>query len=352
MFRLLIGRGAEADLKPESKLVSRRHAELINGEKGWVLKDLDSDNGTFVNGIRIQSCFLKSGDKVSFADAPYRFSGSELVAEADFVGHEKSLARPNTRLGGVNRKSIISGLVGVGLVATALAVSALFFSQPQSLYEPPADLQLLLSTVKESTVTVFCDSDQGLSTGSGFAIDWDGREAPGSVIVTNYHVIEYCSGPQGQISVRGDGVEVGARLGEYSDYFEQDLAVLEVSAEFPALERAQEVGQGNWVMAVGSPAGVEKTSTTGQISRILSSSDSFGYLYTNDDYNMWVLHDAQINKGNSGGPLVNSRGQIVGVNTLDMSGAGLNGIFGSNGWPNICSTVFTCGGSNGWRQLN
>ena len=352
MFRLLVGRGPQADLNPGSKMVSRRHAELTNGDEGWVLKDLESDNGTFVNGIRIQSCFLKSGDKVSFADAPYRFSGSELVAEADFVGHEKSLARPNTRLGGVNRKSIISGLVGVGLVATALAVSALFFSQPQSLYEPPADLQLLLSTVKESTVTVFCDSDQGLSTGSGFAIDWDGREATGSVIVTNYHVIEYCSGPQGQISVRGDGVEVGARLGEYSDYFEQDLAVLEVSAEFPALERAQEVGQGNWVMAVGSPAGVEKTSTTGQISRILSSSDSFGYLYTNDDYNMWVLHDAQINKGNSGGPLVNSRGQIVGVNTLDMSGAGLNGIFGSNGWPNICSTVFTCGGSNGWRQLN
>lgn len=352
MFRLLIGRGPEADLKPESKMVSRRHAELVNGEEGWVLKDLESDNGTFVNGIRVQSCFLRSGDKVSFADAPYRFTGSELVAEADFVDHEKSMARSVGGLRGVNRKAIISALVGVGLVAAALAVPPLFFSQPQSLYEPPADLQLLLSTVKESTVTVFCDSDQGLYSGSGFAIDWDGREASDSIIVTNYHVIEYCSGSQGEISVRGDGLEVEGRLGEYSDFFHQDLAVLEVSAKFPALERAQEVGQGNWVMAVGSPAGVEKTSTTGQISRILSSSDRFRYPYTNDDYNMWVLHDAQINKGNSGGPLVNSRGQIVGVNTLDMSGAGLNGIFGSNGWPNICSTVFTCNGAQSWKQLN
>jgi S1-C subfamily serine protease len=352
MFRLLIGRGPEADLKPESKMVSRRHAELTNGDEGWVLKDLGSDNGTFVNGIRIQSCFLKSGDKVSFADAPYRFSGSELLAEADFIGNEKPIARSIAGLGGANRKLIISGLVGVGLVATALAVSPLFFSQPQSLYEPPADLQLLLSTVKESTVTVLCETDGWVSSGSGFSIDWGGRSSAGSTIVTNYHVIEDCVGQTGKILVRGNGVEVTGRLGDYSDYFEQDLAVLLVSADFPPLERAQEVGQGNWVMAVGSPAGVEKTSTTGQISRILSPNDRFSYPYTNDSYSMWVLHDAQINKGNSGGPLVNSRGQIVGVNTLDMSGAGLDGIFGSNGWPNICSTVFTCEGSNSWRQLN
>lgn len=336
MFRLLIGRGPEADLKPESKLVSRRHAELVKGEKGWMLKDLESDNGTFVNGIRIQSCFLRNGDKVSFADAAYRFIGSELVAEAE--SGEANLSSTKWRQGGrgSNRKWITAGFSGVGILAAIVALAPAVIAPAQSLYEPPADLQLLLSTVKESTVTVFCDSDQGLYSGSGFAIDWDGREASDSIIVTNYHVIEYCSGSQGEISVRGDGLEVEGRLGEYSDFFHQDLAVLEVSSKFPALERAQEVGQGNWVMAVGSPAGVEKTSTTGQISRILSSSDRFRYPYTNDDYNMWVLHDAQINKGNSGGPLVNSRGQIVGVNTLDMSGAGLNGIFGSNGWPNIC----------------
>ena len=352
MFRLLIGRGPEADLKPESKLVSRRHAELSNGESGWVLKDLGSDNGTFVNGIRVQSCFLKKGDKVSFADVPYRFTGSELLPEADFAGIEESRAASFRGTRKLSRKSLVFTSVGVGLVAAFLSVLPWLFSPPQSLYEPPEDLQLLLSSVKKSTVTVFCDSDQGLYSGSGFSIDWDGRESSDSVIVTNYHVIEYCLGPQGDISVRGDGIEVAGRLGEYSDFFHQDLAILRVSAKFPALERAQEVGQGNWVMAVGSPAGVEKTSTTGQISRILSSSDSFGYPYTNDDYNMWVLHDAQINKGNSGGPLVNSRGQIVGVNTLDMSGAGLNGIFGSNGWPNICSTVFTCNGAQSWKQLN
>jgi S1-C subfamily serine protease len=349
MFRLLVGRGPQADLRPESKMVSRRHAELVNGDEGWVLKDLQSDNGTFVNGIRIQSCFLKSGDKVSFADAAYRFSGVELVSEAESGSY--SVRRAEARLGS-NQKWIIAVVAGVVLFTTIFAVAPMVIAPPQSLYEPPADLQILLSTFKESTVTVLCETDGWVSSGSGFSIDWDGRSSAGSTIVTNYHVIEDCVGQTGKILVRGNGVEVTGRLGDYSDYFEQDLAVLLVSADFPPLERAQEVGQGNWVMAVGSPAGVEKTSTTGQISRILSSSDRFSYPYTNDSYSMWVLHDAQINKGNSGGPLVNSRGQIVGVNTLDMSGAGLDGIFGSNGWPNICSTVFTCEGSNSWRQLN
>ena len=317
-----------------------------------MLKDLESDNGTFVNGIRIQSCFLRNGDKVSFADAAYRFIGSELVAEAE--SGEANLSSTKWRRGGrgSNRKWILAGFSGVGILAAIVALAPAVIAPAQSLYEPPADLQMLLSTVKESTVTVLCETDGWVSSGSGFAIDWDGKGSTGSTIVTNYHVIEECVGAAGKILVRGNEVEVTGRLGEYSDYFEQDLAVLQVSADFPTLERAQEVGQGNWVIAVGSPSGVEQTSTTGQISKILSSSDKFRYPYTNDDYNMWVLHDAQINKGNSGGPLVNSRAQIVGVNTLDMSGAGLNGIFGSNGWPNICSTVFTCNGAQSWKQLN
>lgn len=352
MFRLLIGRSPQADLKPESRMVSRRHAELVNGQDGWILRDLQSDNGTFVNGIRIQSCFLKSGDRVNFADASYRFTGFELVVEDGFATRHAETEDENKGRFGSKKNWLVASLAGIASVATIFAVTQVFVHTPQSLYDPPSDLQRLLSNVKESTVTVFCDSDRGLYSGSGFSIDWDGRSSSGSTIVTNYHVIKYCLEPFAKISVRGNGIEAPGRLRSYSDYFHQDLAVLEVNAVFPALERAPEVGQGNWVMAVGSPSGIENTSTTGQISKILSSQDKFPYPYLSDNYNMWVLHDAQINKGNSGGPLVNSRGQIVGVNTLDMSGAGLNGIFGSNGWPNICATVFTCDGQRNWLQLN
>ena len=115
MFRLLVGRGPQADLKPESKMVSRRHAELVNGDEGWVLKDLQSDNGTFVNGIRIQSCFLKSGDKVSFADAAYRFSGVELVPEGESGAYSAKVTE--TWLGS-NQKWIIAVVAGVVLFTT------------------------------------------------------------------------------------------------------------------------------------------------------------------------------------------------------------------------------------------
>jgi len=353
MNRIMIGRDISANLRPKSRLVSRRHAELISDETGWSLRDLGSDNGTYVNGTRIQACFLKDGDRVSFADANYLFSGDELVEEVEADKKLYELRKTVAESGGrrIPRWPFAAGAGFVLLLLGVFLFRSLVVS-PQSLYEPPEDLQALLADVKASTVTVVCMSDGWVSTGSGFAVDWGTNAVSGSQIVTNYHVVEDCVGGRGEISIKTEGVEVAARLGNYSDYFSQDLAVLSTSLDVPSIPRAQEVGQGNWVLAVGSPMGVEKTSTSGQISKILDSSEVFPYPYVNDDYGMWILHDAQINSGNSGGPLVNSRGELVGVNTLDMAGAGLDGIFGSNGWPNICSTVMSCTSPNGWRILN
>lgn len=353
MDRLTIGRDVSANLRPQSRLVSRHHAELVNNETGWNLRDLGSDNGTYVNGTRIEACFLKDGDIVSFADANYLFSGDGLVEK---VGADRELNESRRTMVTKGGRGIPpwSFAVGAGFALLLLVVflARSLVVSPQSLYEPPEDLQALLADVKESTVTVVCASDGWMSTGSGFAVDWGTNVVSESQIITNYHVVEDCIGGRGEISIKTQGVEVNARLGNYSDYFSQDLAVLSTSLDVPPIPRAQEVGQGNWVLAVGSPMGVEKTSTSGQISKILDSSEVFPYPYVNDDYGMWILHDAQINSGNSGGPLVNSRGELVGVNTLDMAGAGLDGIFASNGWPNICSTVMSCTSPNGWRILN
>lgn len=353
MKTIVIGRSDGADIKPPSQLVSRRHAELRREIDGWHLRDLGSENGTFVNGVRVQECFLREGDKVGFADSRFVFLGAELLNEEDVSGAFALGREPGRGIETVKRSKFFLAAGAILLIAlTAWGVGSYLYEPPQSLYDAPSDLQELLADVKASTVTVICETDYGVATGSGFSVDWDGIDRLSSTVITNYHVIEYCEAGVGEISVRTGRAEFPAKLGNLSDYYSQDLAVLTVTEQIPPLKRAMEVGQGNWVLAVGSPMGVEQTSTSGQVSKILESGTRFGYPYTNDDFGRWVLHDARINHGNSGGPLVNSRGELVGVNTLDMSGAGLDGIFGSNGWPNICATVIQCESPNSWQQLN
>lgn len=347
MFRLVIGRGNQADVRPDSLLVSRRHAELTHEDDGWHLTDLNSDNGTYVNGVRIQTCFLRKGDTVGFADALYVFDGIELVPAEAASAEELAKSSRNSMLGmPVWAASLIGALI---VVAALVFVIPLVTGESQSLYEPPKDMQQFLADVKKSSVTVTCE---GWGQGSGFAIDWTGSSSASTTIITNFHVIEGCV-DSGVIMVKGSGFEARGRLIDYSDNFHQDLAAIEIRREVTPLKRAERVGQGNWVLAYGTPAGQDEFATTGEIVKILDSSASFAaYGYTNDDYGQWVLHNARINHGNSGGPLVNSLGQLVGVNTLDMSYADLVGIGGANGWPNICATVYSCDSPRTWRLAN
>ena len=102
-----------------------------------------------------------------------------------------------------------------------------------------------------------------------------------------------------------------------------DLAVLKIekdgltAAEFADSDQAV---VGEFVMAVGSPLGLDTTVTQGIISAVNRQVESDGVVYT------CIQTDAAINSGNSGGALVNSDGQVIGINTLKLSGSGVEGI--------------------------
>jgi 2-alkenal reductase len=145
----------------------------------------------------------------------------------------------------------------------------------------------------------------GSSSGSGVIISDQGY------ILTNYHVIEDAESLS-VILANGDerSVEV---IG--SDQF-TDLAVLKVDGELPAvaeLGNSDALKPGETVIAIGSPLGnFKNTVTTGVISATGRSLDSGnGYLLEN-----LLQTDAAINQGNSGGPLVNLAGQVIGINTM------------------------------------
>lgn len=158
----------------------------------------------------------------------------------------------------------------------------------------------------------FGRSDDGFrrqgALGSGFVISEDGY------IVTNNHVIEGAD----EINVEfEDGESLFAELiGRDPN---TDLAVLKVSSpeplKFVRFADSDEAEVGDWVIAIGNPLGFGGSVSAGIISARNRNIDMGSY----DDF---IQTDAAINRGNSGGPLFNLRGEVVGVNTAIVSPSG------------------------------
>ena len=152
---------------------------------------------------------------------------------------------------------------------------------------------------------------RGTSLGSGFVIDGDGY------IITNNHVIQ---GAEDITVILRDDTQLKAKLiGSDSRI---DVALLKVEPPnkkpLPAIKwgDSDKARVGDWVIAIGNPFGLGHSVTAGIISaRGRSLNDSL------DDY---LQTDAAINKGNSGGPLFNADGEVIGVNTAIYSPSGTN----------------------------
>ena len=150
--------------------------------------------------------------------------------------------------------------------------------------------------------------------GSGFIV------SPKGFILTNYHVVEDAAritvGLQSGEKYRGSVVGFDA---------ETDVAVIkiEVPKDLPTVtlgdSNAAQVG--DWVLAMGSPFGLDQTVTAGIISKKERENPSFNV------FQRFLQTDAAINRGNSGGPLVNMRGEVIGMNSQIATSTGdYNGI--------------------------
>ncbi len=146
--------------------------------------------------------------------------------------------------------------------------------------------------------------------GTGMIIDGQGH------ILTNYHVV----GGASKIDVTlSDGSKHTARL--IGTDPKTDLAVVRITAKdrLPAITfgNSDKVEVGEWVIAIGHPRGLDQTVTQG----IISAKHRRG-ITDPTSYQDFLQTDAAINPGNSGGPLLNLRGEVVGVNTIIVSGSG------------------------------
>ncbi|MFQ5499931.1 MAG: trypsin-like peptidase domain-containing protein, partial [Candidatus Zixiibacteriota bacterium] len=178
------------------------------------------------------------------------------------------------------------------------------------------------------------------SSGSGVILHPDGY------IITNAHVVD------GANRIQVTMVEVEMESGRFRSILkpqsnllgaqlvgidrETDLAVLKVQgSKFPYLKLADsdQLQKGQLVLAFGSPLGLENSVTMGVVSAVARQ-------LRDDDPMIYIQTDAAVNPGNSGGPLVNTDGEVVGINTMILSRSGGDEGISLAAPSNIVATVF------------
>ena len=185
-------------------------------------------------------------------------------------------------------------------------------------------------TVNNAMLQMFGQSgtSTATATGSGIIISEDGY------ILTNNHVVSSSTSNNNDsfyqvseaskltVTLFNDSTEYEAKIVGKDE--ETDLAVIKIDktglskAEFAD---SDSIKVGEFAMAVGNPIGMESSVTCGIVSAVNREvTDSDGKKYT------LIQTDAAINSGNSGGALVNSEGKVIGINTLKLSGTGIEGM--------------------------
>lgn len=184
-------------------------------------------------------------------------------------------------------------------------------------YNKVAPAAVVVST-KSVTQGYFLQTQEVEGIGSGFIINEEGY------ILTNYHVVK---GAQ-EISVTlSNDVTTTAQIVNYDE--NQDVAMIKITDESVKIPATVELGDsdslqpGEEVIAIGTPLSTELSSTVTK--GIISATSRSVAVESGVTMNL-IQTDAAINAGNSGGPLVNTKGEVVGINSSKISGEAVEGI--------------------------
>ena len=239
----------------------------------------------------------------------------------------------NKTIAGVIVCTLCSGFIGSGVTYLALKDNlketktinvnpSKFDTKSEALsateaYNKVAPAAVVVST-KSVTQGYFMQTQEVEGIGSGFIINEEGY------ILTNYHVIQ---GAQ-EISVTlSNDVTTTAQVVNYDE--NQDVAMIKITDESVKIPATVELGDsdslqpGEEVIAIGTPLSTELSSTVTK--GIISATSRSVAVESGVTMNL-IQTDAAINAGNSGGPLVNTKGEVVGINSSKISGEAVEGI--------------------------
>jgi S1-C subfamily serine protease len=365
---LTIGRHPGSDLVVTDQEASSRHATIEIGENGnLLLRDLNSTNGTLINGKKVGDPVPIDGtEQISIGRNILRLSmrspdatvvrREPRVAEPVLAGAAAPPAPPapppaaaveatppappppratppvppfEPRVsrqapppsGGGNGWKIVAVLVAA-LVVVGGVVGAIVATSGGSSKPKPTTLTATQVIAAASPSVVRINGIHG--AGSGFVID-----ARRQYVLTNAHVVVGNSGLSAQI---GNNAQVTSPVQIVASDPCDDLAVVKLATPVPGL-KALSLGSsgalapGDQVTVLGYPGSLQQSlnsdQTVGQATSVVANTGTVsqvGVKATPDpsspEYQNTVVHQAPVNHGDSGGPLLNNKGQVVGVNTL------------------------------------
>uniref|UniRef100_A0A3B4D8N5 Uncharacterized protein n=1 Tax=Pygocentrus nattereri TaxID=42514 RepID=A0A3B4D8N5_PYGNA len=156
---------------------------------------------------------------------------------------------------------------------------------------------------------VYSKRELAVASGSGFVVSDDG------LIVTNAHVVANKNRVKVELK---NGVSFDAKIKDVDEKSDIALIKIDSPSKLPVLMlgRSADLRPGEFVVAIGSPFSLQNTVTTGIVSTTQRGGKELGLRNSDMDY---IQTDAIINYGNSGGPLVNLDGEVIGINTLKVT---------------------------------
>jgi len=327
MKKITIGRAEESTIRIQDQTVSNHHAIIEERDDRYWIVDLKSSNGTFVNGRRITETVIVENDVIHFGTNKKVFAYGTLHEQAP-----TRIVEPdrNSDSGEKSNTSNIPKLIGVALII--FAVIAIVVTRSGSdktettesdIYDKPINISNLIATTRPATAILYCSDAEYEYSGSGWPLKTAslGESPSRTLIVTNFHVIEDCD--PGTLTVTTGAGTMNAEV--IAVDIDADLATLSTNLDLNPFKVATEAPIGSWVMAVGNPLGVEGNVTFGTI-----TAQQEGYFIT----------DAAINEGNSGGPLFNSRGEVVGINVAKIEDSDNIGL--AIPLLNLCNKLVNC----------
>ncbi len=327
MKKITIGRSEESTIQIQDPTVSNHHAIIEERDDRFWIVDLKSSNGTFVNGRRITETVIVENDVIHFGTNKKVFAYGTLHDQAP-----TRIVEPdqNSDSGEKLNTSSIRKLIGVALVIFAVVAIVVTRSgsdetktTDSDIYDKPVNISNLIATTRPATASLYCNDAEYEYSGSGWPLKTAslGESPSRTLIVTNFHVIEDCN--PGTLTVTTGAGTMNAEV--IAVDIDADLATLSTNLDLNPFKVATEAPIGSWVMAVGNPLGVEGNVTFGTI-----TAQQEGYFIT----------DAAINEGNSGGPLFNSRGEVVGINVAKIEDSDNIGL--AIPLLNLCNKLVNC----------
>ena len=284
-----------------SKMKLKTYQKVLTGIFVFLVFACFIATGFFLNSLHVSQveAFRNLSGKIDNLDRDFNFKINEVQGnlsetKADLAATDNLLAATGQVLNNTNRElRTISGSVGnLDRELDILKASA------------GEDFSGIIEDAVKSVVTIRTDSGQG----TGFIIHEDGY------VVTNAHVI---SDGRGFLASRIQAITSKQRvrdarfLGHNSSL---DIALLKISGDYDVLDfgNSDGVDIGEKVIAIGNPLGLQFSVSQGIVSAVRRRGSN--------GLNAYIQTDAALNPGNSGGPLINQEGEVIGINNFKLKG--------------------------------